>query len=218
MDPVTTLTFGSSSLVPWPNELSLVPDARSSPRTRLGAFTQSVLPGVVTARLPSLPSKVLPDRFADAAPASPRVTTANTAIGITIVLIETRRRARCLDMDELPEWAVLKSRANQPDGIYSRITAIMTSSGRNTIARRSRRVCSVPRSARTKCRDGRENIRNTIELPKSGRGARKNIPQPLRAQPCPHLAAPVRRISQATEAAQPSLGSAARQLPPEHAQ
>src|SRR6266700_1622824 len=106
MDPVTTLTFGSSSLVPWPNQLSLVPDARSSPRTRLGAFTQSVLPGVVTARLPSLPSKVLPDRFADAAPASPRIPTANTAIGITIVLIETRRRARCLDMDKLPEWAV----------------------------------------------------------------------------------------------------------------
>src|SRR6059058_1133263 len=64
MDPVTTVTFASSSLVPWPNALSVLPDGLSMPVTRLGALTQSVLPAVLTTRLPSLPSNVLPARLA----------------------------------------------------------------------------------------------------------------------------------------------------------
>src|SRR6266511_5638461 len=79
MDPVTTLTFGSSSLVPCPNELSLDPLGRSSPRTRPGALTQSVLPGVSTIRLPSLLSNVLPGRFARTGPAKLRPSTVVTA-------------------------------------------------------------------------------------------------------------------------------------------
>src|SRR4029453_11081770 len=80
MDPVTTDTAGSSSLVPCPKELSVFPLGRSSPRTRLGALTQSVLPEVLTTRLPSLPSNVLPDRFAMATETVARASAAATSM------------------------------------------------------------------------------------------------------------------------------------------
>src|SRR5262245_42786325 len=60
------VTLALSSLVPWPKELSEVPLGLSMPVFRPTTFTQSVLPLVLTTRLPSLPSKVLPDRFASA--------------------------------------------------------------------------------------------------------------------------------------------------------
>src|SRR6266487_1219658 len=62
MEPLTTVTLASSSLVPWPNELSPVPLARSTPSFRPESFCQSVVPKVVglVCRLPSAPAKVLP--------------------------------------------------------------------------------------------------------------------------------------------------------------
>src|SRR5215472_9181266 len=62
MDPLTTVTEGPSSLVPWPNELSVVPEGRSTPVLRAGTFSQSVEPNDVglAERLPSAPANVLP--------------------------------------------------------------------------------------------------------------------------------------------------------------
>src|SRR5215203_1968757 len=66
---------------------------RSAPITRFGALTQSVFPAVLTTKLPSLPSKVLPGRLA-------------RALGIARVInaavaakhpIRVRVRARTLD-------------------------------------------------------------------------------------------------------------------------
>src|SRR6266508_6679906 len=88
IEPVTTLPFGSSSLVPPPKELSFAPLGRSSPRTRLGAVAQSVFPVVLTTRLPSLPSNVLPVRFAPDAAAKK---TANTAAAVIVVPISHHR-------------------------------------------------------------------------------------------------------------------------------
>src|SRR5215471_13309634 len=64
IDPDTTVVFTSFSFAPWPNELSPVPVGRSTPTDRLGALSQSWLPGVLTTKLPSLPSNVEPLRFA----------------------------------------------------------------------------------------------------------------------------------------------------------
>src|SRR4029077_18624782 len=62
IEPVTTDTFGSSSLVPCPNELSVLPLGRSKPAFRPATFCQSVVPNVVglVSRLPSPPANVLP--------------------------------------------------------------------------------------------------------------------------------------------------------------
>ena len=81
MEPLTTLGSGTSSLAPWPNASSLVPLALSVWRTRLGALAQSLLPAVLTVRLPSLLSNVLPVTAPPgeaSATNEPRVTTANT--------------------------------------------------------------------------------------------------------------------------------------------
>src|SRR6266545_1081978 len=64
MEPLTTVTLASSSFVPWPNELSPLPLARSMPALSPATFAQSVLPVVLTTRLPSLPSNVLPAKGA----------------------------------------------------------------------------------------------------------------------------------------------------------
>jgi hypothetical protein len=59
IEPLTTETLGSSSLVPWPNALSPLPLARSMPLLRPCTVDQSVFPAVLCTRLPSPPSKVL---------------------------------------------------------------------------------------------------------------------------------------------------------------
>src|SRR5690242_2970980 len=61
MDPVTTETAVPSSLVPCPNELSLLPLARSTPDVRPVTFCQSVVPNAVglVMRLPSPAANVL---------------------------------------------------------------------------------------------------------------------------------------------------------------
>src|SRR6478672_27329 len=64
MDPSTMVTAALSSLVPCPNASSVLSANLSVPVTRLGALAQSVLPVVLTTRLPSPPSKVLPVRLA----------------------------------------------------------------------------------------------------------------------------------------------------------
>src|SRR5262245_17735090 len=53
---------------------------------RWGALIQSVLPGVLTTRLPSLPSKVLPVRLAPAVPAL------NTPVSIAAAVMATSGR------------------------------------------------------------------------------------------------------------------------------
>src|SRR5215467_5545367 len=62
IEPDTTLTFGLSSLVPCPNELSPLPLGRSKSGFRPATFCQSVVPNVVglVSRLPSPPANVLP--------------------------------------------------------------------------------------------------------------------------------------------------------------
>src|SRR6266487_1660128 len=108
MEPDTTVTFGPSSLVPWPNELSEAPLARSSPRTRFGAFSQS-LPLALTTRLPSDPSNELPGRFARA-----WLPIANVSIRAPTTLTCHRRNGfrrfmRCLPLSCLPRRPASRS-------------------------------------------------------------------------------------------------------------
>src|SRR6476469_10042671 len=68
IEPSTTVTFVSSSAVPWPNALSLDPLGVSTRHPTfvapqlIGKLAQSV--PLFTTRLPSLPSNVLGARFA----------------------------------------------------------------------------------------------------------------------------------------------------------
>src|SRR6266496_1731592 len=96
MDPVTTVTAGLSSLVPCPKALSVLPEGLSMPVLRPATLAQSVFPGVFTTRLPSLPSKVLPARFA---PDEATKNTANAAAAATVSpIIHHRPPRRCRDL------------------------------------------------------------------------------------------------------------------------
>src|SRR5512132_553840 len=125
MDPVTTDTLASSSLVPWPKELSLVPLARSSPRTRLGALVQSMLPAVLTTRLPSLLSKVLPCRLARPGDTSARV---ETTVAVTARL-KPRRNLRYFACNILTCGSLLCRVAKQHARQQFRTTNYQTQGG-----------------------------------------------------------------------------------------
>ena len=64
IEPVPTVTLMSFSFEPSPNELSPCPVARSAWTVLLVTLVQSVLPAVLTTRLPSPPSNVLPGMLA----------------------------------------------------------------------------------------------------------------------------------------------------------
>src|SRR5262245_40754011 len=93
--PVTTVTLVSFSAVPWPKLLSCWLLMRSVPITRFGALTQSVLPGVSTTKLPSLPSKVLPARLANAGAAPPRTPPKTRAATVAVRASRCARRDLC---------------------------------------------------------------------------------------------------------------------------
>lgn len=93
IEPVTTLTFTSSSFAPCPNALSFLGSATSWPTDRFGALSQSWFPAVLTTRLPSLPSNVLPARFALEAATK---TTAKSARAVSVSPVVQSRRVRRL--------------------------------------------------------------------------------------------------------------------------